>query len=485
MNIPCDIHVNCPPVLANLEYDSPLANFSSEAPDQDLFIGVNTGWNLNLPPLGSFWTSQGCLSICESAISQQDADLCAARQEIACTINGGLTGSLGRLTQPWLLPNGNPVPLFPNLNQSCSFTCPDGLLFTWTVSAGQVLDPNPVAANEIAFSLACRQANLHYLCLPSLPNTCLNASYLQTIVPTAGPAVAQPLSFVVSAGSLPPGLNLIQITNNAAQIIGTPSAAGNFPFTIRVTDANGNFMQKQYVVGVVGISNISSIPSAMENTAYNVQLNGAGGTAPYTFVLVSGNLPGITLSSSGLLSGTPNYVTAGKYPFTVTITDANGVTCTQNGTLKVTLRPGPDWTQFTWTTYQINQTPGHNTASGQGIQNVAFGQMQGDGVFPNPSISPAAASGVTYTGPSVTARIILTVSNSAAVNGMCSRLLRNGLAIGGPGCHQFNSGTYQTDIVIPLGVNDVYTIDDASPGNAFAQINTAGTLSFTWAIVNV
>jgi hypothetical protein len=47
------------------------------------------------------------------------------------------------------------------------------------------------------------------------------------------------------------------------------------------------------------------------------------GTAPYTFSLFSGSLPpGLTLSSSGVISGTAT--TAGEYLVCFTVTDAAG-----------------------------------------------------------------------------------------------------------------------------------------------------------------
>jgi hypothetical protein len=53
-----------------------------------------------------------------------------------------------------------------------------------------------------------------------------------------------------------------------------------------------------------------------------------GGTGPYTYSLDSGELPpGISLSPSGVLSGTPT--TSGIYTFTIRATDANSLTGTQ------------------------------------------------------------------------------------------------------------------------------------------------------------
>ena len=64
--------------------------------------------------------------------------------------------------------------------------------------------------------------------------TAVNRSYQANIQATGG---LTPYTFDVSAGSLPPGLSLNQATG---QISGTPTTAGSFNFTLRVTDANSN-----------------------------------------------------------------------------------------------------------------------------------------------------------------------------------------------------------------------------------------------------
>jgi len=67
----------------------------------------------------------------------------------------------------------------------------------------------------------------------------------------------------------------------------------------------------------------STLPSGAVGAAYSQTITASGGTAPYTFTVTSGALPtGLTLSSSGTLSGTPT--AAGSFTFTVLATDAAG-----------------------------------------------------------------------------------------------------------------------------------------------------------------
>lgn len=60
------------------------------------------------------------------------------------------------------------------------------------------------------------------------------------------------------------------------------------------------------------------------NTAYTHSFLDPGGTSPYNYTLISGGTyvfpPGLTLSSSGVISGTPT--TPGKYVFKVKVTDS-------------------------------------------------------------------------------------------------------------------------------------------------------------------
>ncbi len=67
----------------------------------------------------------------------------------------------------------------------------------------------------------------------------------------------------------------------------------------------------------------ATLPSNLVNTPYpSTNIIAGGGTAPYSFAVTSLSLPnGLTLSSSGVLSGTPTVV--GTFNFDITATDAH------------------------------------------------------------------------------------------------------------------------------------------------------------------
>lgn len=81
-----------------------------------------------------------------------------------------------------------------------------------------------------------------------------------------------------------------------------------------------------------------TLPNGLVGTPYSQAITAQSGVAPFTFVVASGSLPaGLTLSSSGLLSGTPT--TTGGSSFTVAVTDVGGVPGSRAYTLSVSCPP--------------------------------------------------------------------------------------------------------------------------------------------------
>jgi hypothetical protein len=367
--IPCCSKIQCPDQgVFNLDYDTPFANLSSELPDQDIFVGLNFGWDNNQPPLGSNWTANSCLGVCTSIVSQQDADDCAARENLFC-LNGGGWG-----TPPGTVQNGGPsgpndtpvIPpppghtptLFANEATACTANCPDGTPFVFTVPAGIYLAQSQAQANDMAESRACRAAIQARICLSSIVGLgCVNQFFSQTIIVTGG---IGPYTFDIT-GSLPPGL-LPSSSNPTNTIIsGYPSAIGSTTFQVSVTDSVGNFMTKLYTISILGITN-PNLPDGSSGTAYSEQFQADGGTAPFTFQVLVGVLPdGLTMDATGLVTGTPT--TANTFDFTVGITSSDGNVCEQDCSITIS---GDFWKQ---TTYPPPTLIGPGGA-GSGFQNV-------------------------------------------------------------------------------------------------------------------
>jgi hypothetical protein len=158
----------------------------------------------------------------------------------------------------------------------------------------------------------------------SLPTAPLNGSYSASVTATGG---VPPLSWSISAGALPAGLKLSNSTTNTVQITGKATAGGSSTFTITVTDATGASASQQFtiVVSSLAITTTSPLPPGTVGTAYDppgLQFTATGGTGTDTWTVASGStLPaGLSLSSTGLLSGTPQV--AGTFTFGITATDS-------------------------------------------------------------------------------------------------------------------------------------------------------------------
>ena len=91
------------------------------------------------------------------------------------------------------------------------------------------------------------------------------------------------------------------------------------------------------VSGSISITTPASGLSATVGASYSLTISASGGSGSNSFSLASGSLPaGLTLSSAGVISGTPS--AAGNQAITVTVTDSNGASATtSNFTISVSL----------------------------------------------------------------------------------------------------------------------------------------------------
>ena len=83
----------------------------------------------------------------------------------------------------------------------------------------------------------------------------------------------------------------------------------------------------------------ATLPDGTAGTAYtDTTLDATGGVSPYTWSVPTGTLPpGLSLSSSGVISGTPT--SPGTFGFTVTVTDAENPAATATRTLSILVHP--------------------------------------------------------------------------------------------------------------------------------------------------
>ena len=169
----------------------------------------------------------------------------------------------------------------------------------------------------------------------SLPNGLVSTAYSTTLASSGG---AGTITWSVSSGSLPAGLAL----SGSGTISGTPTTAGTSSFTVQAKDSGTpqQTAQQQLSIAIYAGLTITttSLPNGTANSAYSATLKSAGGTNPITWSVSQGNLPaGLTLSSSGTISGTPS--AAGTSNFTVSATDSSTPAQTKTQALSIVINP--------------------------------------------------------------------------------------------------------------------------------------------------
>ena len=181
-----------------------------------------------------------------------------------------------------------------------------------------------------------------------------NVSYSATLAATGGVA---PYVWSLASGSLPAGLSL----SNSGVISGIPTSSGTGTFTIQVADSNAKTATAALTLTInppALVVTTSSLPGGTQNVAYNATLSATGGTAPYTWSVVSGSLPaGLSLAaSSGAISGTPTG--SGTSTFTVQVADSNAQKASATLALAIAAAPTVAFTRVEQTDPSISYVGG-------------------------------------------------------------------------------------------------------------------------------
>lgn len=206
--------------------------------------------------------------------------------------------------------------------------------FTATVTATSITDTTKSASVQIKVN------PLPAIASTPLPTAHAGTAYSATPGETGGTG---PFLWTVTP-TLPAGLTLNASTG---LISGTPTGGGSGSFTFKVTDAAGNSATQTLTITVdpplVALSvTTASLPGAGLGVAYSQTVQATGGVPSYQWSLTGGSLPaGLTLSSAGVISGTPTGGT-GTSHFTVTVTDSQTPTPkTSSAALSITVALAP------------------------------------------------------------------------------------------------------------------------------------------------
>jgi hypothetical protein len=136
---------------------------------------------------------------------------------------------------------------------------------------------------------------------PVLPDATVGVPYNFQQTARAG---CPPYTITVISGAIPPGIQL----QSSGLFNGTATQPGTWGFYLDLGDSCGFHAQRPFsltVIPKVIVTSGSPLATGIVGVPYSVQLTATGAGA-FTWSVASGVLPaGLTLSSSGLLAGTP------------------------------------------------------------------------------------------------------------------------------------------------------------------------------------
>ena len=178
-----------------------------------------------------------------------------------------------------------------------------------------------------------------------------------SIGPVAPSITAQPASLTVTAGQTATftvaatgtaplsyqwqknGANIASATSASYTTPATSTADNDSTFDVVVGNSAGTAKSGSATLTVNAATSTlqittTQLPGTTLSAAYSATLAASGGTTPYTWSLASGSLPtGLSLSSTGTISGTPSVL--GSFPFTVEVKDAAANTASSSLSINV------------------------------------------------------------------------------------------------------------------------------------------------------
>jgi len=297
-----------------------------------------------------------------------------------------------------------------------------------------------------------------------LPSGQVGVAYSAPITSTGG---AGSIAWSISAGALPTGLS---ISSTTGAISGNPTAFGTYTFTVSAQDATTTKIPTTatYTITIAAPTpkiTTTSLPNGLAGTAYGQQLTytgGNGGTAAFNY---TGSLPaGLTLSSAGLISGTPTVASSGStYNFAVSVTIGTQTSAVVN--LSITI---PAYPTVTTTTL-----PNGNIGISYSKQLTYNGGAGGTVTW---AISPATA----FTGSGLSLN-----TSTGVISGTPTAGTTYSFSV------TVTVGT-QTSAAQPLSLT-VYALDITSASSANGEVNlpfsfqltaAGGTPGYTWKVLS-
>lgn len=226
-------------------------------------------------------------------------------------------------------------------------------------------------------------------------------------------------------------------TQYTITISGLPApTSGRIAFRYYVTSAGptgtnsdyigvDNVVYTPYVCPVVNITP-TSVADGTAGVAYSSTLSQTGALGAPSYAVTAGALPpGLTLSASGTISGTPT--ATGTYNFTVSVSDASGCTgstaysitivCPINGaTLSTPPSLCTNGTPYTL----VEGSPAGGTYSGAGVSGGMFDPSSGSQIITYTLVDPYGCTQTTNNAYTVNTPPVVSASSDAVANTICA-----------------------------------------------------------------
>ena len=187
------------------------------------------------------------------------------------------------------------------------------------VFTAEVIDsatPKQSAARSFSLLVAAHLS----ITASSLPQGFVGRSYASSFTATGG---LTPYIWSIIGGSLPDGLQL----SATGAISGAPITTGTATFTVRVGDTSNQTADQEFTITVASDFSITapSVSTLYIGQPIRVAATATGGSAPYTWTIISGQMPGgIALEADGRLVGAAT--AAGSFTLTIQAADSTAPT---------------------------------------------------------------------------------------------------------------------------------------------------------------
>jgi large repetitive protein len=272
-------------------------------------------------------------------------------------------------------------------------------------------------------------------------------------------ATGNPTPTITESGTLPAGVSFA-----GGVLSGTPTAFGSFPITFTATNGVGSPATQSFTLTVTATGfqiTTTSLPDAVVGQAYSQQLQVSGAGSGSVKWKKTAALPkGLSVSSTGLLSGTPSTKAVGDQTVQVSASLNKGTP--QTASIALTVNESPGFGKKPVTATSFNE----GTASSFAVTGTGF---------PAPTFTESGAlpSGVTFSSSGVLSGTPAVTTNTGVFS--ITVTASNGIS---PAATE----SFTLTAIAPLVITTT-SLPSATQGAAYGPVTltaTGGEGTYTW-----